>query len=198
MRNPFRNPQRRQQFEAMLSDHAARHGCLFHPDGRENHSNNIGQAFWRGYHGQLAAWIDRDMPLHVAYAAGEAVGRSHRAQSSLAQPAGEDAATSLSPVLGYWREPDLRPAPGARIAWIAPQPMGLQVWRGLVAGRHVATIRRQPAHGRSACSASLKGWMWTTHQAGSTAERMAIPESPTRGFSGLRAAKAALQAALSS
>ena len=78
VRNPFRRPDRRKQFDGMVADWNAHKGVLFHKDGGENQSNNIGNAFWRGYHGQIAAWIDADTPLHVAYVAGREVGKLAR------------------------------------------------------------------------------------------------------------------------
>lgn len=78
IRNPFRRPERRQQFEAMVKDYEGRNSALSRQDGRENQSNNIGNAFWRGYHGQLAAWIDPETPLHVAYVAGREIGRNRQ------------------------------------------------------------------------------------------------------------------------
>lgn len=76
VRNPFRREDRRKQFAGMVKDYEARNAVLFHKHGGDNQSNNIGNAFWRGYHGQLAAWIDPETPLHVAYVAGREVARA--------------------------------------------------------------------------------------------------------------------------
>lgn len=97
--------------------------------------------------------------------------------------------------LGYWREPLDGAQAGADLDWQAPGPLGLQVWIGLLGGRPVARISRQPGHGKG-CSASLNGWIWTAHEPGSAAERMGVKESPTRGFPSVTAAKRAIAAAM--
>ncbi|WP_157657768.1 hypothetical protein [Burkholderia ubonensis] len=73
-RNPFRTPDRRKQFDAMLSDYTAGKKVLIREDGRENRLNNIGEAFWRGFHGERFIW-DTDAPLYVAYKAGVAIAK---------------------------------------------------------------------------------------------------------------------------
>ena len=72
IRCPFANPQRRKQFDGMLKDYRLRSSALFHGNGRENRSNNIGEAFWRGWHGERFIW-DKEAPLYVAYRAGSAI-----------------------------------------------------------------------------------------------------------------------------
>ncbi len=185
--NPFRRADRRQQFEAMLGDYAARAGALFHADGRENHSNNIGGAFWRGFHAQMAAWVDVDTPLYVAYMAGRQIAAAASQAAAGARP--DEAQDAPA---GYWREPGLRPAAGAQVTWTAPGPTGLKVWIGQVNGRQVASIRRHPANRGASCVASLKGWMWTNHLEGTAAQRMRVKETPSRGFTSLAAAKRAI------
>lgn len=76
MNNPFKRADRRAQFDAMVADYQARNATLFRKDGRENQNNNIGNAFWRGYHGQAAHWIDPQVPLYVAYVAGREIGKA--------------------------------------------------------------------------------------------------------------------------
>lgn len=76
VRNPFKRADRRKQFDAMVRDYEAKNSALFHKHGGENQSNNIGNAFWRGYHGQAAHWIDPQVPLHVAYVAGREIGKA--------------------------------------------------------------------------------------------------------------------------
>lgn len=73
-RNPFRTPERCKQFDAMLKDYAAGRKHLFRADGAENRLNNIGEAFWRGFHGERFIW-DTEAPLYVAYKAGVAVAK---------------------------------------------------------------------------------------------------------------------------
>ncbi len=68
----FRTPERRKQFAEMISDYRLRNSALFHFPAGENRSNNIGEAFWRGYHGERFVW-DREAPLYVAYRAGAAI-----------------------------------------------------------------------------------------------------------------------------
>jgi len=97
---------------------------------------------------------------------------------------------------GYWREPLQDLLEGTpTLSWQSPGPLGLQVWIGVLAGRQVARISRQPGHG-SGCSASLNGWMWTEQEPGSVAERLGVEESPTRGFRSVPEAKRAIEAAL--
>jgi len=97
-------------------------------------------------------------------------------------------------IQGYWREP-LTNAEGTAMTWQAPGPLGLQVWIGLLAGKPVARISRQPGHG-SGCSAALDGWMWTEHEPGSAAQHLGVKESPTRGFRSVPEAKRAIKAAV--
>jgi hypothetical protein len=96
--------------------------------------------------------------------------------------------------LGYWREPLSRDA-DAKLSWQAPGPLGLQVWIGLLEGRAVARISRQPGHGKG-CSAAIDGWMWTEQEPGSAAARLGVKESPTRSFASVPEAKRAVDAAL--
>lgn len=79
--NPFKRADRRKQFDAMVADYKAHNSALFHKNGLENQSNNIGNAFWRGFHGQMALWIDPQTPLHVAYIAGKNIGKRKDAAS---------------------------------------------------------------------------------------------------------------------
>lgn len=97
--------------------------------------------------------------------------------------------------LGYWREPLTNLRAGDRLEWQAPGPLGLQVWVGLLHGRPVARISRQPGHGRG-CSGKLDGWMWTDMEPGSGAQQLGVKESPFRGFPSVPAAKRAIEAAL--
>lgn len=71
-RNPFKVTERRKQFEGMMADYVAGKKHLYHADGRENRSNNIGEAFWRGFHGERFIW-DTAAPIYVAYTAGKAI-----------------------------------------------------------------------------------------------------------------------------
>lgn len=97
--------------------------------------------------------------------------------------------------LGYWREPLSNVPSGAVLVWRKPGKLGLQVWIGLLAGRPVARISRQPGHG-TGCSARLDGWMWTKHMPGSGADQIGVKESPARGFKSVPEAKRAIAAAL--
>mgnify|MGYP001597350553 CR=1 FL=1 len=97
--------------------------------------------------------------------------------------------------LGYWREPLTNLHADAALTWLEPDKLGLQVWIGLLSGRQVARISRQPGHG-SGCSASLDGWMWTDHLEGSGAAQLGVKESPTRGFKSVTEAKREIEAAL--
>ncbi len=97
--------------------------------------------------------------------------------------------------LGYWREPlNVQTSEGV-LTWQAPGPKGLRVWTGMVNGKPVARISRQPGHG-SGCSAVIDGWMWTEQEPGSAGERMGLKESPTRDFRSIPEAKRAIKAAL--
>lgn len=97
--------------------------------------------------------------------------------------------------LGYWREflPGL--ATGGAITWRKPGPLGLKVWIGLLGGLQVARINRLAGH-RTGCSASLDGWIWTTNQPGSAAQRLGVQETPVRGFTSVLQAKKAIKEAL--
>lgn len=75
VRNPFKQPDRRKQFAGMVSDYTSRSPALFHKSGTENRLNNIGEAFWRGWHGERFIW-DTQAPLHVAYRAGAAIAKA--------------------------------------------------------------------------------------------------------------------------
>jgi hypothetical protein len=94
---------------------------------------------------------------------------------------------------GYWREPIKTPS-GATLKWQSPGPMGLRVWIGVLNGKPVARISRQPGNG-SGCSAAVDGWMWTEQAPGSTGERLGVKETPTRGFLSVPEAKRAIKAA---
>jgi hypothetical protein len=97
--------------------------------------------------------------------------------------------------LGYWREPLGNLPDGAPLVWQKPDKLGLQVWIGLLSGRPVARISRQPGHG-AGCSAALDGWMWTEQLEGTGAAQLGVKESPTRGFKTVADAKRAIGAAL--
>ena len=97
--------------------------------------------------------------------------------------------------LGYWREPLVTPARDATLVWQEPGRFGLKVWIGMLGGKAVARISRLPGHGTH-CSAAINGWMWTTQEPGSAAERMEVKESPTRGFASVPAAKRAIEVAI--
>ncbi|KVP96638.1 hypothetical protein WJ96_05280 [Burkholderia ubonensis] len=58
----------------MLADYIAGKKALIREDGQENRLNNIGEAFWRGFHGERFIW-DTAAPLYVAYKAGEALAK---------------------------------------------------------------------------------------------------------------------------
>lgn len=96
--------------------------------------------------------------------------------------------------LGYWREP-LTTTKGEALTWRAPGPLGIQVWVGMLEGKPVARISRQPGHGKG-CSAVLNGWMWTEHLEGSGADKLGVKEASTRGFLSVPEAKRAIKAAL--
>lgn len=96
---------------------------------------------------------------------------------------------------GYWREPIKNLHEGAALVWQSPGRKGLQVWTGLLDGRPIARISRQPGHG-SGCSAAIDGWMWTDQEPGSPAASLHVKESPTRGFGSVPKAKRAIEAAM--
>ena len=56
----------------MLEDYRLRNATLFRFPAGENRSNNIGEAFWRGWHSERFIW-DRESPLWVAFRAGQAI-----------------------------------------------------------------------------------------------------------------------------
>lgn len=193
--NPFRTKDRRRQFDGMVSDFEQRKSVLFHADGSENQSNNIGNAFWRGYHGQLAAWIDPETPLYVAYAAGKQLGqpKAHRAARSEATP--------QKPVaeMGFWREPHStwRNPPVATengLEWLPPGKGGIPVWTAMLGEQAVAHVRLNQHY--KAYSVRIEGWMWTDQPEGSMAQRIGVKESPVRGFPSLADAKRAVSEAL--
>lgn len=76
---------------------------------------------------------------------------------------------------------------------MAKRPLKVRI--GLLDGKPVARISRQPGHGKT-CSASLSGWMWTEHMPGSGAAQLGVKESPTRGFASAPEAKRAMEAAI--
>ncbi|MBA9859438.1 hypothetical protein ACUXLG_005609 [Ralstonia sp. 121560039-2] len=91
--------------------------------------------------------------------------------------------------LGRWREPNPHIGPTATVQWVAPGRTGIQTWVGLVDGHKIATIKRQPGHAGSTCTALLDGWMWDMTKIPSP---LAVEESVARSFDSVPAAKKAI------
>jgi hypothetical protein len=73
---PFRNEARATQFAVMVADYRLRNASLFNrANDTENRGNNIGEAFWRGWHGEPFIW-DRSAPIFVAYKAGASIAKA--------------------------------------------------------------------------------------------------------------------------
>lgn len=96
--------------------------------------------------------------------------------------------------LGHWHEPNPLIKPSSKVVWQKPGRTGLQTWVGLVDGKQVASIRRQPAHVGTACTASLDGWVW--HMTKAVANAFGAKESIPRGFESVPAAKRAIADAI--
>lgn len=75
VRCPFARADRRKQFDGMVTDYRLRNRALFRFPNSENRQNNIGEAFWRGWHGEPFIW-DKDSPLYVAFKAGALIARA--------------------------------------------------------------------------------------------------------------------------
>lgn len=86
---PFANPQRRRLFDGMLLDYRHGNKTLFHSGGRENRSNNIGEAFWRGWNNESYIW-DKEAALYVAYKAGVVIAKAVAAEAAKRGPALEE------------------------------------------------------------------------------------------------------------
>jgi hypothetical protein len=91
--------------------------------------------------------------------------------------------------LGRWREPNPHVGPTAKVHWVAPGRTGIQTWVGLANGHKVATIKRQPGHAGSTCTALLDGWMWDMTKIPSPLD---VAESVARSFDSVPAAKKAI------
>ncbi len=75
VRCPFARVDRLKQFEGMVADYRMRNRALFHFPDRENRQNNIGEAFWRCWHGERFIW-DKNSPLYFAFKAGAAIAKT--------------------------------------------------------------------------------------------------------------------------
>lgn len=91
--------------------------------------------------------------------------------------------------LGRWRELNKHISPTAKVQWVAPGRTGIQTWVGVIDGHKVATIKRQPGHAGSTCTALLDGWMWDMSKAPNL---MHATESLARGFDSVPEAKKAI------
>lgn len=95
--------------------------------------------------------------------------------------------------LGRWRESNPHISPSAKISWLAPGRTGIRTWVGVFGGHVVATIKRQPGHVGSTCTATLDGWVWEMSK---VPNPMQVTESTVRGFESIPAAKKAIAAAI--
>lgn len=143
----------------------------------------LGVGGWSAWWNNGMKWDERDQLTQVNEQASRYFERR-----DIAKLAVEGALT------GYWREPLQLPQNGETLEWIKPGVTGLQTWIGLLRGKPVARISRQPGFG-SSCSAAIDGWMWTEQMPGSLGARLGIKESPTRGFKSVPEAKRAIKAA---
>jgi len=92
--------------------------------------------------------------------------------------------------LGHWREANPHIKSDSKLEWKKPGRTGLQTWIGVVGGMQVASIRRQPAHIGTACTASLDGWIWDMNKVASNP--FGAKESIPRSFESVPAAKRAI------
>ncbi|WP_321907931.1 hypothetical protein [Burkholderia cepacia] len=103
----------------------------------------------------------------------------------------EESATA--PVLGRWREANALLQDAVKVTWTPPARTGIRTWIGCVSGHPVATIKRQPGHVGSACTASIDGWVWIVPEVGNPAR---LIDSVARGFNSVPAAKKAINDAI--
>ncbi len=101
--------------------------------------------------------------------------------------------SAAPPVLGRWREANALVQEGTKVTWTAPARTGIRTWIGCISGRPVATIKRQPGHVGSACTAAIDGWVWIVPEVGNPAR---LIDSVTRGFTSVAAAKKAINDAI--
>lgn len=97
------------------------------------------------------------------------------------------------PVLGRWREVNVLLQEAAKVTWTAPARTGIRTWIGCISGHPVATIKRQPGHVGSACTAWIDGWVWIVPEAGNPSRQI---DSVARGFESVPAAKKAINGAI--
>jgi len=80
------------------------------------------------------------------------------------------------------------------VVWLHPGEYGLRTHTASVAGKPVATIRKQ-LFGRG-FTVNVPGWVWAKSLDGSAAEKLGIGETAVKGFTSLRAAKQAVKYAI--
>lgn len=80
IRNPFRHPTMRQQFDAIIGAYDKRHKDVVHVDREGRYRRHLGNAwannFWRGFDGVAAGRWDpasRQTPAYACWRAGEAL-----------------------------------------------------------------------------------------------------------------------------
>lgn len=95
--------------------------------------------------------------------------------------------------LGRWREPNPHIIPTAKLRWLAPSRTGLQTWVGLIDDRQVATIKRQPGHEGTSCTALVDGWIW---ELPASSNALNVRENVARAFESIAAAKRAIAEAI--
>lgn len=88
MRNPFRNPSYRAQYDAMVKAYHARHRDLVRPDGTQNLGNGVANNFWRGYENAALNWDrkSRDTFAYVCYRAGQDVRKTIATEDVIPRP----------------------------------------------------------------------------------------------------------------
>ncbi|WP_146126460.1 hypothetical protein [Burkholderia contaminans] len=96
-------------------------------------------------------------------------------------------------VLGRWREVNVLLQEAAKVTWTAPGRTGIRTWIGCISGHPVATIKRQPGHVGSACTAWIDGWVWIVPEVGNPSR---LIDSVARGFESVPAAKKAINGAI--
>lgn len=72
LRSPFTDPERRAQFEELVTQYRLRDATLFAGMTDENRSSRTGEAFWRGWHSERFVW-GRESKLWIPYRAGRLI-----------------------------------------------------------------------------------------------------------------------------
>jgi len=90
IRNPFRDPTMRGEFDAMVVAFRDKHKNLFRPDGSPHYGNGWAANFWAGYRNEQRGFYkfrtrsDRQMIAYASYRAGQACAAIAKAEGGAA------------------------------------------------------------------------------------------------------------------